>query len=228
MPKRRTAGRVQRRSRASGEALQRRLGEGGGLPIDPRLLALGGFLLLGLMVVLVAFTFGRGPDPHFGQVIPDDGRSHVADGTVFDEATARQAYSSRPGVSGPHWNTPAQWGVYGPDQDGFRSQPVPEQQVIHNLEHAGIVIWYQPHLADEQEVSRVADWVRGQLRTQRFKVILSPWPGEDFGHAWAVTAWRHLLYLDGGDLGAIRSFIDTHYGVRGPEPQGGPGPPADQ
>jgi hypothetical protein len=227
MAKRRTGG-IQRRTRASDEALQRRLGEGGGLPVDPRILALGAFLLVGAVVVLVAFTFGRGPDPHVGQAVPDAGREHVADGTRFDQATKRQIYTSRPATSGPHWNTPAQWGVYGPGFEGFRSQPVPEPQVIHNLEHAGIVIWYQPEQASAEEVERVANWVRGQLRTNRFKVILSPWEGDDFGHPWAVTTWGYILYLQEGDLGAIRGFFDTHYGIRGPEPQGGPGPPADQ
>jgi hypothetical protein len=227
MPKRRKGG-IQRRSRASEEALDRRLGEGGGFPVDPRLLALGAFLLVGAVVVLVAFSFGRGPAASAGQAVPNAGSEHVADGTRFDQATKTEIYTSRPATSGPHWNTPAQWGVYGPDQGGFRSQPVPEPQVIHNLEHGGIVIWYQPDQTSAEEVDRIANWVRGQMRTNRYKVILSPWEGDDFGHPWAVTAWNHILHLDEGDLGEIRSFFDNHYGIRGPEPQGGPGPPADQ
>ncbi len=227
MRKRRTSG-IQRRSRASEEALGRRLGEGRRLPVDPRILALGAFLLVGVIVVLVAFTFGRGPEASVGQVVPDAGNRHVADGTRFDPETKGEIYTSRPATSGPHWGTPAEWGVYGPGMPGFRAEPVPEPQVIHNLEHAGIVIWYQPGHASAEEVDRVANWVRGQLRTNRYKVILSPWEGEDFGHPWAVTAWQRLLHLDDGDLGAIRSFFDQHYGIRGPEPRGGPGPPADQ
>jgi hypothetical protein len=220
MAKRRTAG-IQRRTRASDEALERRMGDGGGLPVDWRILLLAGLLVVGAVVGVMAITLGSGPDRYFGQVVADDGGGHVADGT---RATG---YSSTPGTSGLHWNTPAQWGVYGPQLSGARSQAI-ESQTIHNLEHGGIVIWYQPDRATADDVERVANWVRGQLRTERFKVLVSPWDGDDFGHAWAVTAWRHLLYLDEDPLDGIRRFTDHHYGRRGPEPRGGPGPPSDQ
>lgn len=97
-------------------------------------------------------------------------------------------------------------------------------QLIHNLEHGGIVIWYQPGAVQPDEVDSLTAFVSTQLRATRYKFIVSPWEGADFGHSIAVTAWRQLLYLDSVDLDAIRGFADANYG-QAPEPQGGPPPP---
>ena len=109
-----------------------------------------------------------------------------------------------PATSGPHWGTtPTNWGVY--------STPQPESQVIHNLEHGGIVIWYDADAVTDAEVDEMASYVEGQVATGlggRFKFILSPWPdNEDLGAVVAVTAWRHLK-LDTVDMDAIRTFAD--------------------
>jgi hypothetical protein len=103
---------------------------------------------------------------------------------------------------------------------------VSETQVVHNLEHGGFVIWYQPDLVSDDDVARLADFVEGQVAEGtggRFRFILSPWGGEDFGNPIAITAWEYLLYLDTADLDAINGFVDAHYGDA-PEPNGGPAP----
>lgn len=172
-----------------------------------------GLMLVAIVVVVVAFVAGSGPSASQGTAIPDDGREHVAVGTT----PSSRPYSSTPGTSGPHWDTPANWGVY--------SEPLAESQSIHSLEHGGIVIWYEPEDLSPDQVSELENYVRTQVRSERFKVIVSPWGGEDFGHPIAVAGWQWLLYLDQVDLNAIRSFTDVHYGDA-PEPLGGPGPPA--
>ena len=109
------------------------------------------------------------------------------------------------------------WGVY--------TTAVPEPAVVHNLEHGGIVIWYQASKVSADEVAKLTDFVNAQVHTSQFKFILSPWTGKDFGHAIAVTAWRYLLYLDSADTEGIGAFADLHYG-KSPEPLGGPAQPA--
>lgn len=223
MAKRRTSG-IQRRERASSDALNRRLDDRPSSPLaDWRVLAIGGLLVVGAIVVVLVVLFGSGPNPNAGTAQPDDGRDHTSEGTNCrtDPASCGVSgvpYSSIPATSGPHWNTPANWGVY--------STPQNESQLLHNLEHGGVVIWYQPDQLDEQQLSELADYVRTQASSGisgRFKFILSPWSGEDFGHPIAVTSWRNLLYLDSVDLGAIGDFVSAHYG-QSPEPNGGPGP----
>ncbi len=209
MAKRRTSG-IQRRSRASDEALSRRLGAGRG-GLDWRLLLIGGVLILGAMVLVVILLFGGskgGGTSAVGLQQVDDGRGHVAEGT------AGGPYSSTPATSGKHWPTPANWGVY--------STALPEERLLHNMEHGGIVIWYQPSKLDPAGVAALTTWAQQQIATERFKVILTPWGGGDFGHPVAVTAWNWLLYLDTPDTDAIRTFLGAHY-QKSPEPFGGPG-----
>jgi len=101
--------------------------------------------------------------------------------------------------------------------------------VIHNLEHGGIVIWYDPDVLDDAQVAELASYVQGQVSSGlggRYKFILTPWGGNvDLDAAVAVTAWRHLLKLATFDMDAIRAFADANYLRYAPEPNGGPGPP---
>jgi hypothetical protein len=217
MAKRRTSG-IQRRERASEQALNQRLDASAGLTLpDWRLLLIGGVLLVGVITIALVLLLGSTPNPALGSTQPDDGQAHIADGTIFPPG--ERPYSSTPATSGPHWNAPNNWGVY--------TTPQREEQLIHNLEHGGIIIWYEPDQLDADAVAELARYVNAQTATGisgRFKFILTPWDGPDFGHPIAVTAWRQLLYLDEVDTGTIDDFARSHYG-RAPEPGGGPGPP---
>jgi hypothetical protein len=215
MAKRRTSG-IQRRGRASEAAMNRRVASSnGGTALDPRILLIGGVLVIGLVILVVVVLFGGSGAARVGDRMADEGAGHVAQGTM-------PAYESRPATSGQHWNVgggvaPMNWGVY--------QTPVPEPAVVHNLEHGGIVIWYQPDQASPDDVAALTQYVESQVRSAKFKVILSPWAGEDFGHPIAATAWNWMLYQDAADVDQIRAFLDDHYG-EAPEPFGGPGQPA--
>jgi hypothetical protein len=231
MAKRRTSG-IQRRERASQEALTRRLDERSGpaLP-DWRLLAIGGVLLVGVVIVILVLILGSGANPNVGEIQPNDGQLHVQQGedcrhpanaSVQSDCGGADPYSSLPATSGPHWppNAIANWGVYSTAQ--------PETQLIHNLEHGGIVIWYDPERLDADGIDTLTQYVNSQVSSGvsgRFKFILSPWGGQDALPApIVVTAWRYLLEIETADTAAIDEFARAHYG-RSPEPNGGPGPP---
>ena len=206
MTKRRS-GRIQRR--ASEQGLSQPLTST--RSISWRYAAIGGGLLLALAIIIAMFAAVSGPNPFAGTPQPDDGRGHVP-------ACQPGNYSSVPATSGCHQPTPAEWGVY--------EEPADQTQLIHNLEHGGIVIWYQRDHLRADQLAELADFVDTQLRGPRYKIILSPWGGTDLDHhPIAVTAWRQLLYLDTVDLAAIGDFIDANYG-KAPEPQSGPGRPA--
>ena len=182
--------------------------------LDPRILLIGGVLVVGIVILVVVLMFGGGGGgASVGTRQVDDGGGHIADGS------AGSGYSSVPATSGQHWNTPTNWGVY------TAANPAQEAQVIHNLEHGGVVIWYQPNETSAEDVAALTQYVEQQVRSAKFKVILSPWTGEDFGQPIAVTSWNWLLYQDAADVDRIRAFLDDHYGDA-PEPFGGPGQPA--
>ncbi len=175
--------------------------------------------------MVLVLILSAGPSTSTGTAQPDAGTAHVSPGSACRTTpqtcgVATDPYTSLPATSGPHWDTPANWGVYATTQS--------ESQLIHNLEHGGIVIWYDPAQLDAAQISQLTDYVETQVAQGiggRYKFILSPWAGEELAGPIAVTAWRHLLFLDEVDIGAIDSFVGERYGLA-PEPNGGPGPPA--
>jgi uncharacterized protein DUF3105 len=214
MAKRRTSG-IQRRSRASEEAMGRRLGAGSSGSLDWRVVSIGAILLLGLVVLVLVLLFGGGSGDAttVGVRQADAGRAHITEGT---QGTG---YTSVPATSGPHWSSadsPGPWGVYTDAQ--------PQERMLHNMEHGGVVIWYQPAVLSTADLTTLTQFVQQQVTTARFKVILTPWSGANFNHAIAVTSWNWLLYLDSADLDKVRSFMDAHY-LKAPEPNGGPAQP---
>ncbi len=137
---------------------------------------------------------------------PDQGRNHISPGTSHDP------YLTRPATSGPHWSTkptsdapdgaPVRWGVY--------THPLPDEALVHNLEHGGIGLHYNcpegcPDLVKQLEQSLPSGFAQ---------FVLSPYPS--MGHRLAITAWHRLLYLDGFDKEKIQEFIRA-YKNRGPE-----------
>ena len=150
---------------------------------------------------------------------PDDGRNHVRDGEVPETP-----YSVKPATSGPHWNS------LGSQESGFESAPagwgpyeraLPDQVLVHNLEHGGIGMHYDPLQCGETQCQQIAeefqriakDWTDNETYTG---FIISPYP--DMESAITLTAWRHHLRLDEVDEPRVREFIDAYYD-RGYEPQ---------
>jgi hypothetical protein len=223
MAKRRTSG-IQRRERASADAMTRRLNEPTGLALpDWRLLAIGGVLVIGVILIVLVLLLGSAPAASAGVRQTNDGQDHVENGLCRENpgscGLSANPYSSLPATSGPHWQSPTNWGVY--------DAPQAESQLIHNLEHGGIVIWYDADELDAEGVDELVSLVQRQNSQGvggRYKWILSPWGGPDPLPAPVVaTSWNWLMELDEVDIAAIEAFASEHYGIA-PEPNGGPGP----
>lgn len=124
-----------------------------------------------------------------------------------------------PATSGPHWfgattamnmPSPARWGLY--------ESGIPDEILVHNLEHGGIGIHYDCIAECPELVQQLSDII--PRNTSQY--IMSPYPG--LAGTVSITAWRHHLDLgDGGDgilsesdLDEIQKFIDE-YKDRAPE-----------
>jgi len=213
MTRRRTSS-PQRRTRASEAALGRRVAEGSASRLSGTTLAIigiGVLIVAGLSAILIFALLSPANGTSVGQPQAMDGQTHI------DSGTAGGPYSSTPAASGPHWPEPIDWGVY--------STAIPQEPAIHNLEHGGIVIWYQADRVTPEQIAELENYTRSWTASERFKVLVAPWAGADFGHPIAIVAWTWLLYLDEVDTDLMDSFVDEHYGDS-PEPGGGPGPPA--
>ncbi|HEX9721828.1 MAG TPA: DUF3105 domain-containing protein [Candidatus Paceibacterota bacterium] len=130
-----------------------------------------------------------------GQEIPVLGREHVPEGTKVTD------YNSNPPTSGKHWPSPAEWGAY--------SSPLPDEQLVHNLEHGGIWISYK----------EVGDATKEKLNafaaTYPQAVIVTPRAEND--SAIVAASWGRALKFEAYNEQLIEDFIRSNVN-RSPEP----------
>ena len=140
------------------------------------------------------------PAPGPGEVVADQGRIH------FDSLSDRPDagyYNSTPASSGTHSPTWERCGVF--------EEPVPEELMVHNLEHGFVNINYNttdPALIGQIEAAAIGlpDWP--------LYYLMAPYP--DMDATISLTAWNRVLYLDSVDEDAMQEFADA-YQARGPE-----------
>ncbi|CAM3818767.1 DUF3105 domain-containing protein [Deinococcus frigens] len=149
-----------------------------------------------LLLVGAAWWGRSGADTGgLGQTFANQGQEHIAVGT------AHPAYNSFPATSGWHYVQPQPWGTFA-----YMVEP---ERLIHNLEHGGIVIQYNPALLQGTEGA-----LDGIQRRFPNKTVVAP--NEALKVPVAVTAWRRLYTLDSVDETRIVAFIER-YKNRAPE-----------
>ena len=115
-------------------------------------------------------------------------------------------YNSVPATSGWHYSdsgAPIAWGTH--------SSFIPEEVLLHNLEHGGIAIQYNPDI-DAEVIASIESYAEN-LPGYPACVILSPYPGLE--RPIALTAWGALMFKDSVDS-EIDSFFEA-YVNKGPE-----------
>jgi len=122
--------------------------------------------------------------------------SHIPVGSPLPE------YNSNPPSSGPHYGQTA--------RSGFRTSAIPDENVVHNLEHGDIWIAFHPRVSEE---------VKNELKKfAAAKVIITPREANDTDIA--LVAWGRVdtFNIEGGVVPnqRIKDFI-TRYVNKGPE-----------
>lgn len=151
-----------------------------------------------LAVVIIAWMVWGATRPKsasVGTAYPDQGRDHIVSGQPH------LPYNSNPPTSGWHNPAPAPWGFY-PNE-------LPDEVLVHNLEHGGI--WISYHDPNDTEV---ADKLLALSKRFPRKVIITLRQKND--SRIALAAWTWLLKLDHYDEKQIIDFINAHIN-RGPE-----------
>jgi len=125
-------------------------------------------------------------------------RTHISEGTTVE-------YNSIPATSGNHW---AQW-----SQCGFFEEGLPDERIVHNLEHSNIVVSY--NLTSPEEVQQLRDVMDGIGLAQVLGVtrFYDKIPEGTV----ALSAWGVLDTIKGVDKDRIKRFFDTYAGRIGPE-----------
>lgn len=130
------------------------------------------------------------------QNFPSQGGTHISPGE------SHPPYNSNPPTSGWHWANPQDWGIY--------TTPQVQDQLVHNLEHGGIVIQYRD--LQPTDVQRLTTFVQHD----RIHMILAPYPDLPTGANIALTAWMHLQLCNGVNENTLSLFVAA-YRDKGPE-----------
>ncbi len=134
----------------------------------------------------------------------DEGNAHVPAGE-------KVTYKTDPPTSGSHWGSPA-----APAPWGVKDVALPNEVIIHNLEHGGIVIFYKD--ISPVELESLKTLVRQMGQSGFRKIILEPYNNLTDAHI-AISAWRWSLKLPGYDEVPMVKFIRSHYeSSEAPEP----------
>ena len=123
----------------------------------------------------------------------------------IDIDESHSPYNSNPPTSGWHYQQPAEWGIY--------QEELPDEQVVHNLEHGGVWVSYNPKISEEQK-----QFLENLLAGYTTKIILSPRDKNDADLS--LVAWGRILELQAPLVpeqeDIIIQFIET-YKNKGPE-----------
>ena len=147
------------------------------------LIALGAALVVAAGVAAIAFAVGGGEEEKAaGQFGPCTLTSYPAQG--LDNKSQRAGhvtelpkgfkYNSFPATSGPHDVQWVIWNVY--------DSPVPEINLVHNLEHGGIAVQYGSQVP-KATVEQIVAWYSDDPNA----MVVAPLPA--LGKRIALTAW---------------------------------------
>jgi Protein of unknown function (DUF3105) len=93
-------------------------------------------------------------------------------------------YTQHPATSGPHDPNPLGFGVH------VFTAPVPETRAVHNLEHAGIMIYYRPDGPDALPAAVVS--ALASVANASKTAVLAPYRDLPAGMSLALAAWNKL------------------------------------
>lgn len=133
--------------------------------------------------------------PRPGETFPILGQEHIS------VDASHPAYNSNPPTSGWHYAQPADWGVY--------QNELPDEQLMHNLEHGGIWISYKD--VDQETKSNL------EVIGKRYSgsVVVTPRSTNEANIV--LASWGRLEKLDSFDETRIVEFIKTNKN-KSPEP----------
>lgn len=186
-PNQRKRERIEARRQAKAEALERRRKAERRERIVRRL----GILALALFALWFFFIRGGVPDEIRGHRIEHYSTS-AGNPTHVDTPVQ---YDMSPPVSGQHAATPAQCGTYG--------AALPNENLVHSLEHGAVAVLYEPTVAQE-EVRQIEELVA----SYDSHTISAPYEGE-METPIAVAAWANVMRLDTFEEEAVTDFVDA-------------------
>ena len=140
-----------------------------------------GVILLGGVLALVAFSGGDGSSAAINSRYCTEESFPGLRPDHLGSPDEKVDYNSFPPSSGPHYQSPAPWGIY--------EDPIKQTILVHNLEHGGIVLQYGK--VGEQTVREIQSF----YQNDPYGLVVAPYPR--LGKAIALTAWNEPRYVRG-------------------------------
>ncbi|HEX9774482.1 MAG TPA: DUF3105 domain-containing protein [Actinomycetota bacterium] len=136
------------------------------------------------------------------QSFGDEGSTHVDSPTDVE-------YRTTPPTSGNHYGNVGNTGIY--------HVQAPDENMVHNLEHGHVGIWYAQDGIDDA----VLEALKGVVRENATGAFLSPRPDLPDGVTIAFTAWQHMSTCGtpgaSEDVAAYAGRFIEAQGAKGPE-----------
>lgn len=164
--------------------------------MDKTIIGLIAATLIAFGAIILAVGNDPAGQPALGEEFSILEAKHITVGETHPE------YNSNPPTSGWHYAEPVPWGV--------QTEPVADEAAVHNLEHGGIWITYNPATTNQAIVDQLTSLVGGY----KSKVLLSPRVATDVPIT--LASWGRLSKLDTFDDTHIKDFIERNKN-RGPE-----------
>ncbi|MFY9227820.1 MAG: DUF3105 domain-containing protein [Candidatus Microsaccharimonas sp.] len=157
-------------------------------------------IVLGFTATIVVVKMSGPPEPpRPGIEQSDSGNEHV---------DSNEYGGDQPPTSGPHAG-PLSWGVYDTE--------VRDDRVIHNMEHGGIYVSYQPSLPKDQ-IEKLTNLLSAPFSNSEFqptKIILAPRAANK--SPIMLSSWLRSEALESYDEDKVVNYIKGNLG-KSPEP----------
>ena len=158
--------------------------------------SIAGVLVLALVGVSawVILDAGRDKAALEAQADADIDGVEVIDGLTFNHVTTTVDYPQSPPAGGDHNAAWLNCGVY--------TEPVPNENAVHSLEHGAVWITYDPALPAEDVATLQA------FADNQSYVLVSPYEGLD--SPVAISAWGYQLKVDSVDDERLPVFLQKY------------------
>ncbi|MEX1254008.1 MAG: DUF3105 domain-containing protein [Dehalococcoidia bacterium] len=157
-----------------------------------------------------------------GDTTPDAATPDATNTGATTQATPEedQVCNTNPPVGGPHWNgacgkSPDDATFCGPAPWGILSEPWDPETLVHNMEHGGVVIWY--NTTDREIIDEIEEYLRPPLNRGEL-LVMAPYPDME-DETIAVTSWSRIekFPVSEYDLDRVKTFIDRNVRRFNPE-----------
>ena len=166
---------------------------------------LGSVAALAVVALVITLVVTSGNSNNTDAQSTDNDVAGTADDSIeglmrFDDLTANHVagtvdYTQTPPVGGDHNAVWLNCGVY--------SEPVPNENAVHDLEHGAVWVTYNPDEVTGDDLSALRDALPDTY------ITLSPWP--DLESPVVASAWGAQIDLDGADDARLQQFIDMFW-----------------